>query len=279
MYLSRYGRATESGPENSPSMAQYEGSGRTNYVLLRDEKAYADFQACVALLGGTTEEIEKNGQRLIAAIGHVEDGDFRNSVTVQEIVESGYVSRHLDSKLDATRPEYLALVADWELNADEDRDAADDCDVLFELYPLLARGQVLVFKTVGRAGAINHEGRSAWLSLDDIEEVAARAFALGPLPVAYSRTSEHHYFDYAMWQAEARAGDTQRGYGEWVQAQLEQTAEALEQAQETFDNFGGRGIELAEQIDELRARLEEPTDESPETDAFLNSEARRSPLG
>lgn len=244
-------------------MAQYEGFGRTNHVLLRDEKSYADFKACVALLCGTTEEIERNGQRLIAAIGHVEDGDFRNSVTVQEIVESGYVSRHLDSKLDATRPEYLALVADWEENADEDRDAADDCDVLHELYPLLAPGQVLIFKTVGRAGkelrgragAINDQGRCAWLSLDDIEEIAARAFAQGPPAVAYSRTSEHHYFDYAMWQAEARAGDTQRGYGDWVRAQLEQTGQELERAEEAFERNGGRGIEAAEEIDELRSKL------------------------
>jgi len=248
-------------------MAQYEGFGRTNYVLLRDEKAYTDFTACVALLGGTTEETERGGQRLIAAVGHFEDGDFRSSVTVQEIVDSGYVSRHAGSKLDATRPEYLALVADWELNADEDRDAADDCDVLYELYPLLAPGQMLVFKTVGRdgenlrgrAGAVNDQGQMVWLSLDDIGEIAARTFAepaaAGPV-VEYSRSNPHHYFDYESWQAEARAGDTQRGYGEWVMAQIEQTQLELEQAERSFEAFGGRSPEMAEEIDELRQRLD-----------------------
>lgn len=272
-------------------MAQYEGHGRTNFVQLRDEKAYDDFKACVGLLCGTTEEVERNGQRQIAAIGHVEDGDFRNSVTVQEIVESGYVSRHAGSKLDATRPEYLALVADWELNADEDRDAADDCDVLHELYPLLAPGQVLVFKTVGRAGnelrgragSISDQGRCAWLSLDDIEELAARAFAKPEPAVEYSRSSPHHYFDYAMWQAEASAGDTQRGYSDWVTTQIEQTEEELERAEEAFEAKGDRGIEAAAEIDELRARLEKPTgdedDDSPEMEALLNSEARNNPLG
>lgn len=256
-------------------MAQYEGFGRTNFVLLKDEKAYADFNACVALLCGSTEEIERDGQRLIAAIGHVEDGDFRNSVTVQEIIASGYVSRHAGSKLDATRPEYLALVADWELNADEDLDAADDCDVLHELYPLLASGQVLVFKTVGRAGkdlrgragAVNDQGRSAWLSLDAIEEIAAHAFAQPQEEVAaveYSRTEPHHYFDYAMWQYEAQQGDTQRSYADWVAAQIEQTELELERAEEAFEANGGRGIEAAEEIDELRARLEEPVEEPNE---------------
>lgn len=245
-------------------MANYEGTGRTNHVLLKDEQAYDDFKACVALLRGSTDETEENGQRLIAAFGHEEDGDFRNSVTATEIVESGYVSRHVGSLLNATLAEHLAAAADPE-QVEEDRDADDDCDVLHELYPLLAPGQVLVLKKVGHekrryvsgsAEAINSQGQRVSLTLDDIEEMAARAFAQGPAAGPYSRTQQHAYFDYAMWQAEAHAGDTQRGYPGWVGANLEQTRKELDRAEEAFEANGGRGIEAAEEIDELRSRLE-----------------------
>ena len=235
-------------------MAQSEGTGLTNYVRLKDAAAYAHFAAAVALFGGTVKESEeRDGSRVICAHGHVEDGQFRGSIGVEELVESGYVSLHAGSKLDATRPEYLALVADWELNADEDRDAADDCDLLHELYPLLAPGQVLTFQSVSHeknrsvwawAQAINAHGQQVSLTLDAaIHEKAAAAFAKPQEPkpqepeYAYSRTSPHPYFDYPMWQAEVAAGDSQRSYADWVAVLLEQTQEELDQAEAAFEGL------------------------------------------
>lgn len=186
-------------------MAQSEGTGLTNYVRLRDPAAYAQFAAAVALFGGTVSESEeRDGSRVICAHGHVEDGQFRQSIGVEELVESGYVSPHVGSKLDATRPEYLALVADWELNADEDLDAADDCDLLHELYPLLAPEQVLIFQSVSHeenrsvwawAQAINAHGQQVSFTLDAaIHEKAALAFApvkaAGPVAALRARLGE-----------------------------------------------------------------------------------------
>ena len=74
--------------------------------------------------------------------------------------------------------------------------------------------------------------------------------------MTYSRTNEHHYFDYQMWQDEAAAGDTQRGYADWVEAQIEQTEDELDDAEPRFEGAGRRDIELADEIDALRARLD-----------------------
>ncbi|MDF7815283.1 hypothetical protein [Hymenobacter sp. YC55] len=246
-------------------MANYEGTVITNYVLLKDEQAYAEFKALVLLLGGTVDETIEDGQRVIAAYGHEEDGGFKNRVTVEELVESGYVSRHEDSLLNATLPEYLALVADPELNADEGLDVDEDTDLLYDSYPLLAPGQVLILKKVGHeklryvfgsAEAINDQGQRLTIMLDDIDAIAARTFAQPEVEAqSYSRTDPHAYFDYVMWQDEVRQGDTQRGYADWVQANVEQTQAELETAEAAFDANGGRGIEAAEQIDALRQRL------------------------
>lgn len=261
------------GSFNLPKMAQSEAIELTNYVRLKDPAAYVQFAAAVALLGGEVgESKETDGSRLICAYARSEDGRFRESVNVEELVESGYVSPHAGSLLDATRPEYLALVADWELNADEDLEADGEADLLHELYPLLAPGQVLTFQSVSHekrtsvhawAQAISEHGQRVIVSLDEaIHEKAAAAFVrpqgkpqeAEPL---YSRINEHPYFDYAMWQAEVAAGDSQRSYARWVTVLLEQTREELERAEEAFDRNGGRGIEEAEQIDELRAKLGE----------------------
>lgn len=88
----------------------------------------------------------------------------------------------------------------------------------------------------------------------------------------YTRDTPHHYFDYAMWQAQVAAGDSQRSYADWVEANLEETRHELSRAETEFEGAGGRGIELAEEIDELRARLDEQ--DSPEQDALLNHEGR-----
>lgn len=168
------------------AMAQLEGTGNTNYVLLRDEKAYDEFKTLVELFGGTlAPEGRKDGRRLVSAFGHQEDGDFRRSLTVQELVASGYVSRHKESLLDAGRADYLALMADPELNADEEKDVAGEVDFLHEVYPLLAVGEALIFQRVGHekrlsvtgwAEAISWEGQRISLSLDAIYQQAEKAF-------------------------------------------------------------------------------------------------------
>jgi hypothetical protein len=90
----------------------------------------------------------------------------------------------------------------------------------------------------------------------------------------YTRSTPHHYFDYQMWQSDVAGNCTERSYNEWVQALLSQTREELQKAEAAFDAAGGRGIELADEIDELRRKLEEDEDDSPEMDALLNHEGR-----
>lgn len=165
-------------------MSQFEGTGITNHVALRDEKAYAEFKTLVELCGGTLgEESQRDGRRHVSARGHIEDGDFRLSVTVEELVESGYVSRHEDSELNALLPEHLAVAADPELNADEE--LSFEIDFLHEVFPLLAVGEALIFQRVGHekrqslngwAAAVNWEGQRVEVSLDDIYKLANESF-------------------------------------------------------------------------------------------------------
>lgn len=89
----------------------------------------------------------------------------------------------------------------------------------------------------------------------------------------YSRLTPHPYFDYQMWQADVAGGNSEQSYDSWVQTLLDQTRQELKEAEIAFDAAGGRGIELAEQIDELRAKLDEDGDEADE-DAHLNHEGR-----
>lgn len=175
-------------------MANYSGYGRTNYVVLCDEQAYETFIALVLLLGGTTEErTDEQGVRSIAAFGNDEDGDFKNTLYVSELVESGYVSPWEESELDATRADYLAIVAD-DAQQNGEFVEIDGIDFLSEAYGLLAPGQVLVFMTVGHeklryvngaAVAINEEGKTVSLALDDIYKIAEKAFNTPVTTAAY----------------------------------------------------------------------------------------------
>ena len=75
----------------------------------------------------------------------------------------------------------------------------------------------------------------------------------------YSRTNQHHYFDYQMWQDEAAAGDTQRGYADWVEAQIEQTEDEIKHLKsgEPIDRH------YLLEIEELTSRLtDDNTDKS-----------------
>jgi hypothetical protein len=167
-------------------MSQFEGFGITNHVALRDEEAYAEFKTLVELFGGSlAPESLRDGRRLVMAYGNQEDGDFRQSVTAEELVESGYVSRHIDSALNATLPRYQALLNEAGYSGDEDNCLDGACDFMHEAYPLLAVGEVLIFQRVGHekrhdvngwAEAINCHGDRVSIALDEIYRKAVEAF-------------------------------------------------------------------------------------------------------
>ena len=172
-------------------MANYYGVTRTNYVRLKDELAYEQFAQVVALLGGDTEERTKDGVRTIAAFGNEEDGGFASSVDAEELVESGYVSRNPDSVLNATLAEYSA-----DENGERELDEVDfNDDIQFELYPLLAEGEVLVTQSSGAekqryvcgyAEAISWTGECVAVNINDIYKKAKEAFKLDKEPSSAS---------------------------------------------------------------------------------------------
>lgn len=172
-------------------MANYYGVTRTNYVRLKDDLAYEQFKQVVKLMSGTTEERIIDGVRIIAAFGNDDSGDFCAMVDMEDLLESGYQSRHVDSELNAKNGEYLA---------DQDGmceiDTLDnDQDLLYELYPLLAEDEVLVLQSAGSENqryvcgyseAINQTGERISVNIDDIYKKAKLAFQLDKEPSSAS---------------------------------------------------------------------------------------------
>lgn len=168
-------------------MANYYGVTRTNYVRLKDELAYEQFRQIVRLMSGDTEERIRDGVRTIAAFGNDDSGDFCGSIDVDELVESGYQSRHPDSELDAKRGEYLT-------DQDGMREVGwldNDEDLLHEIYPLLAEGEVLIEQSAGSekqryvsaySEAISWTGERIIVHIDDIYELAKLTFKLDKTP-------------------------------------------------------------------------------------------------
>ena len=168
-------------------MANYYGVTRTNYVRLKDELAYEQFAQVVGLMSGDTNERLEDGARFIAAFGNDDDGEFCTSIDLDELVESGYQSRHADSELDAKRSDYQPD----ENGISEVQFLDNQEDLLHEVYPLLADGEVFVLQSAGSerqryvsgySEAISWTGERVSVHIDDIYELARKTFNLAEQP-------------------------------------------------------------------------------------------------
>lgn len=70
----------------------------------------------------------------------------------------------------------------------------------------------------------------------------------------YTEQAPHHYFTPDKFRVEATLGTL--NYGDWVEQNIALNQTALALAEEEFKHAGGRGMEVAERIDTLRAILE-----------------------